>query len=300
MKLGLVCISEILKANQKIAFKTMTRKSFNSMNRGDAIVALSSRILHNTTVVYKIIQHLSNVGISHYRISSCMFPLITDPSLQLSYTDLPHIDAIHKNLACAGSLARKLNISLSCHPDQYNVLASYNSNVVEKTILELNHQSHVLDLMGCATDLSSPMCLHLNRAPDFKCETVQQYKDRFLHNLSCCNDGVRARLVLENEDKSFWNCYNLYEHFSDIRALVYDNLHDACNPSSEMKNIIQLFRDTWKEHVPVFHWSEGINGSRAHTDRASHVPSCVMENLDCTWEVELKAKDFAILEILNK
>ena len=300
MKLGLVCISEILKANQKIAFKTMTRKSFNSMDRNQAIAVLSSRILHNTIVVRQIIAHLSNVGISHYRISSCMFPLITDPSLQLCYNDLPDLDAIHKNLESAGSLARECNISLSCHPDQFNVLASYNPNVVEKSIHELNHQSHVLDLMGCPQDLSSPMCLHLNRAPDFKQETVQQYKDRFLHNLSCCSDGVRARLVLENEDKSFWNCSNLYEHFSDVRALVYDNLHDACNPSHEMENNIQLFRDTWAQHVPVFHWSEGINGSRAHCDRASHVPNCVLENLDCTWEVELKAKDFAILEILNK
>ena len=300
MKLGLVCISEILKANQKIAFKTMTRKSFNSMDRNTAIAVLSSRILHNTIVVRQIIAHLSNVGISHYRISSCMFPLITDPSLQLCYDDLPDLDGIRKNLAAAGSLSRECNISLSCHPDQFNVLASYNPNVVEKSILELNHQSHVLDLMGCAQDLSSPMCLHLNRAPDFKQETVQQYKERFLYNLSCCSDGVRARLVLENEDKSFWNCSNLYEHFSDVRALVYDNLHDLCNPSHEMENNIQLFRDTWAQHVPVFHWSEGINGSRAHCDRASHVPNCILENLDCTWEVELKAKDFAILEILNR
>lgn len=299
MKLGLVCISEILKADQKIAFKTMTRKSFNSMGRNTAIAILSSRILHNTIVVRQIIEHLSNVGISHYRISSCMFPLVTDPSLQLCYNDLPDLNDIHKNLESAGSLARQCNISLSCHPDQYNVLASYNQAVVQNSIRELSHQSHVLDLMGCTQDLSSPMCLHLNRAPDFKRETVQQYKSRFLENLACCSDGVRARLVLENEDKSFWNCANLYEHFSDVRALVYDNLHDACNPSHEMEDRIKRFKSTWVQHVPVFHWSEGINGSRAHCDRASHVPSCVLENLDCTWEVELKAKDFAILEIMN-
>lgn len=301
MKLGLVCISEILKANQKIAFKTMTRKSFNSMDRNQAIAVLSSRILHNTIVVRQIIAHLSNVGISHYRISSCMFPLITDPSLQLCYNDLPDLDSIHKNLAAAGSLSRECNISLSCHPDQFNVLASYNPNVVEKSIHELNHQSHVLDLMGCPQDLSSPMCLHLNRAPDFKQETVQQYKSRFLHNLSCCSAGVRARLVLENEDKSFWNAANLYETFGSFIPLVYDNLHDKCNTSNVDSLVLaDLFKKTWHNYTPVFHWSEGINGSRAHCDRASHVPNCVLENLDCTWEVELKAKDFAILEILNK
>jgi len=229
-----------------------------------------------------------------------MFPLVTDPSLQLCYNDLPDMNDIEKNLAHAGNTARQLGVSLSCHPDQFNVLASYNPTVVQKSIHELNHQSHVLDLMGCAQNLSAPMCLHLNCAPDFKKETVEQYKARFLANLSCCSAGVQSRLVLENEDKSFWNCRNLYEHFSDVRALVYDNLHDACNPSYEHGNTVALFRITWGEYVPVFHWSEGINGSRAHADRASHIPCCVTDNLDCTWEVELKAKDFAILEILNK
>jgi len=300
MKLGLVCISEMLKAQQKIAFKTMTRKKFNSMDRDEAISALSSRILHNTVVINKIIQHLSNVGISHYRISSNMFPLVTDDSLKLHVDNLPDIDHIKNNLAAAGAAARAADITIGCHPDQFNVLASYNPAVVQKTIVELNHQSHVLDLMGCAQDLSSPMCLHLNKAPDFEKETLEQYKERFLNNLSFCDRGVRARLVLENEDKSYWNCQNLYNTFGLDRALVYDNLHDSCNPSNEWKYNVKMFRSTWKEFTPVFHWSEGINGSRAHCDRASHIPCCVSEHLDCTWEVELKAKDFAILEILNK
>jgi UV DNA damage endonuclease len=270
------------------------------MQRDVAISTLSSRIYHNTVVVNDIITHLAAVGISHYRISSSMFPLVTDDSLFLHVDNLPDIEQIRNNLARAGDAARQYGVTLSCHPDQFNVLASYNPAVVQKTIVELNHQSYVLDLMGCAQDLSSPMCLHLNRAPDFKQETVEQYKARFLNNLDLCDRGVRARLVLENEDKSYWNCRHLYEHFSDVRALVYDNLHDVCNPSYEDGNTVALFRSTWRDYVPVFHWSEGINGSRAHADRASHIPSCVTQNLDCTWEVELKAKDFAILEILNK
>jgi UV DNA damage repair endonuclease len=48
-KLGLVCISELLKdKDKKIAFKTMTRKQFLSMQRQDAIKELSFRILHNS------------------------------------------------------------------------------------------------------------------------------------------------------------------------------------------------------------------------------------------------------------
>ena len=48
------------------------------------------------------------------------------------------------------------------------------------------------------------------------------------------------------------------------------------------------------------HWSEGINNTKSHTDYASHVPSIVSDNLDCIWEVELKAKDKSIVKILSE
>ena len=301
MKLGLTCISEILRDGKKISAKTMTRKSFNSVSRGEALQTLSARILHNTEVVYATIRSLLDNGIMHYRISSDIFPCITDATLGLCIDDLPDIVAIRTNLLNAGNFARKHGVSLSCHPDQFNVLASYNEEVIDRSIKELNHQSDVLDMMGCAQDLYSPMCLHLNKSPDLKRESVDAYRERFLHSLSRCNDGVRARLVLENEDKGYWTTENLYHWFGEHRALVYDNLHDLCNPSLESSKAVALFKSTWRNHTPVFHWSEGLaNKPRSHADRASHVPSVVSANLDCIWEVELKGKDYAILEILEK
>ena len=301
MRLGLVCISEVLKTKQKLSFKTMTRKSFLSMPRDLAVRTLSARILHNTQVVYKILAHCASSGIAHYRLSSAMFPLITDAVSNVCISNLPDADRILSTLASCGLFARGAGISVSCHPDQFNVLASYTPDVVERSIRELNHQSDVLDMMGYAHDLNSPMCLHLNCSPKFKIEDCFGYKQRFLDNLARCNPGVRARLVLENEDKAFWNCENLHNWFGDIRALVYDNLHDACNPSEGTPDTYAfLFSQTWGKFRPVFHWSEGIDGSAKHTKRASHLPEVVGQNLDCTWEVELKDKDYAILEILQK
>lgn len=299
MRLGLVCISEMLKARDKtMSFKTMTRAQYNKLSPEVACHTLSTRVLHNSVLIGQILSHAAAVGIRHYRISSTLFPLVTDATVECSVKSLPHIKEIKDNLLAAGNFARANDISLSCHPDQYNVLASYNTNVVYNSINELNHQSDVMDMFGCSQDLSSPMCLHLNKSPDPKIESVGQYKDRFLANLACCNSGVQSRLVLENEDKGFWNCQNLYDTFGNVRALVYDNLHDSCNPSPEMKDICQKFKGTWGEHIPVFHWSEGIDGGRSHTQYASHVPECVTENADVVWEVELKKKDFAIVQIL--
>lgn len=301
LRLGLVCISEVLKTKQKLSFKTMTRKSFLSMQRDAAIRTLSSRILHNTNAVYKILAHCSSSGIAHYRLSSAMFPLITDEVSNVGLTDLPDYSQILSTLSKCGEFARGAGISVSCHPDQFNVLASYNPNVVDRSIRELNHQSDVLDMMGYGHDLRSPMCLHLNCSPKFKVEDCFGYRKRFLDNLARCNPGVQARLVLENEDKGFWNCEMLHRWFGDVRALVYDNLHDACNPSEATADVYPfLFSQTWGKYRPVFHWSEGIDGSTKHAQRASHLPDVVACNIDCIWEVELKDKDYAILEILQK
>ena len=297
-RLGLVCISERL-THQKFTAKTMTRKQFCVLGRERGLEVLSQRILHNSQHILRTLQAAAAAGARHYRVSSSIFPLITDQTLELSYSDIHGFDEIVSNLKAAGDWARTHDITLSSHPDQFNVLTSYRWDVVTKTIRELNHQSEILNMMGCTPDYSSPMCLHLNRTPDFKQESVEEYVARFLSNLAMCNTDVQARLVLENEDKAYWNCQNLHTYFSSHIPLVYDNLHDVCNPSGESHENAKLFKHTWRDFTPVFHWSEGIGSTRSHIDYATHLPDVVNSNLDATWEVELKAKDNAIAHILE-
>ncbi len=299
MNIGLVCISEILKSqNKQHAFQTMTRSRFNALGRHQAIAQLSSRIKHNASLCSLIINHCHAVGIKHYRISSNLFPLITDESLGLCYADLPDFDQIKDILAQAGDNARRLGISLSSHPDQFNVLPSLNQDTVRRTITELNHQAYVLDLFGCPQDYSAPMCLHLNLSFDSDKETIVEYVARFSRAFNHCVAGVRQRLVLENEDKGFWNCENLYKYFKPF-PLVFDNLHDQCNPSSFCH--FNLFKSTWQNFTPVMHWSEGLaDKPRSHAAFASHIPKVVQNNTDCVWEFELKSKDRGILQVLNR
>ena len=299
MKLGLVCISEILKQKDKsLAFKTMTRKRFLELGRDAALVELSSRILHNCKLTKQIILHCAANNISHYRISSCIAPLITDATLHISYDDLPDMQAIASALQDAGTTAQRSGISISAHPDCFNVLTSYSADVVDRSIKELNHQSYMLDLMGLPQNYSAPMCLHLNLSPDFKRETLFDYINRFVSALFSCSPSVQNRLVLENEHGGYWNCKNLYESFGKLVPLVFDNLHDTVNPSDFCH--FKLFKNTWRNYTPIMHWSEGLpDKPRSHAEFASHVPAVVSMNNDCVWEFELKGKDLAILQVLS-
>ena len=151
--LGLTCISEQLKEKDKTqySFRRMTRKRLydlcNIESRDEAVNQLSERILHNVIVTQYIVNHWHASNIRHYRLSSALFPLLTDQSLDISFEDLPNKARIEQELKLIGLIAEKFNISIGSHPDQFNVLASPDKAKVDRTINELNFQAGVLDMI---------------------------------------------------------------------------------------------------------------------------------------------------------
>ena len=287
--LGLTCISEILKEKdkKKYSFRTMTRKRFNDLcvkhDRDEAIRDLSERILHNVRATRYIIRHCISNHILHYRLSSALFPLITDEKTEVTFDDLPDKLSIQEEFSFAGQIARGFGVSIGSHPDQFNVLASPNRDAVSRTINELNFQASVLDMFGLPQDHTAPMNIHINYTPKID-ESLQIVATRFFRNLSMCDAGVYKRLTIENEDKGFFNVDNciefseyLFNTFGANIPVCYDNLHDFCNPSEDRNISFQAERCayTWVNQAdgdnnfiaPVFHWSEGKpEKPRAHAD----------------------------------
>ena len=333
--LGLTCISEELKDKdkKKYSFQTMTRKRFNDLcnseGRDEAIQQLSDRILHNVVVTQHILHHCFKSDIGHYRLSSNLCPLVTDETLEIDFEELPDIEAIKQELRHIGILAKTLNISMGSHPDQFCVLASLNQDAVRRTIIELNFQAKIFDMIGLPRDHTAPMNIHVNASPtpitgvemmitpeQIHQLRVKQLAERFYANLQECDEGVRNRLTIENEDKSFFNVDNciqfseyLFEKYQYNLPVVYDNLHDFCNPSEVRSVLFQAERcaytwvnqDDGKENfiTPIFHWSEGKpEKPRAHADYISlgNFPPYIAIEPDkpAKWEIEVKAKCKAI------
>ena len=322
--LGLTCISEELKDKnkKKYSFRTMTRKRFHDLERSDAIHQLSERILHNARATRYIINHCILHNIFHYRLSSALFPLITDAQTDVTLDDLNPICLIQikEELEFAGKIAKKYNISIGSHPDQFNVLASTNEDAVNRTINELNFQASVLDMVGLPQDHTAPMNIHINYTPKAD-EGVGIVAERFYKNLMRCNEGVFNRLTIENEDKGFFNVDNcikfseyLWNTFGLNIPVCYDNLHDFCNPSEERNVILQAERCayTWVNQStddvlsadtiflsPVVQWSEGTpEKPRSHAEyfALGNYPPHIAIDPDnpVKWECEVKGKDKAI------
>lgn len=310
MKLGLVCISELLRdRHPDLAFKTMTRAQFLKKKREESIPELARRIAHNLTVTIETIKHCKQVGIKHYRLSCKIFPLITDPTLDLMVESLPNYATIISRLAEIGSIAKQLNVSISIHPDQFVVLGSDSDDVCQKSIKELNFHAWVLDSCGLPQDYTCPINIHPSLS---KFSSPEAFMKKLVLNFFACDIGVRNRLVFENEHHGFWTCNNLYEYFHSYMKHTYnfyfpltlDNLHDKCNPSfDEQKNIIPYekhflkFYQTWPT-LPVFHWSESDDNTFKHAKKVINAP--VDLGLDCIYEMEYKDKDKGFQHLLPK
>lgn len=293
MKLGLCCISEILKEKGKQSFRTITRKRALTYTRDELEIVLEELILHNLEITKQIVFHCADIGISHYRLSSSLFPIIGEKTLGFSVSWLDSRPKIIKSLKELGGIIKACGLTVSSHPGQYTVLPSVNPTVVENAIVDLNLHGWLHDRIDQPRDYSNPINIHIG----FSGDSPENIHKRFMEGFNRLDDSVKSRLVLENEDKGIWNCETIFKFFGNVFPLTYDNLHEKTNPSNLIDPITK-FISTWKNFQPVFHWSEGIDEtSRSHTQYFSHIPSYIKETL-CVWECEVKAKDKAIIQIL--
>lgn len=300
---SLCCISNELKQDGH-SHQTMTWKRFTQLREEHgaihAMQELGARWLNNVLVTEKTIEHCGRNGWG-YRISSNLFPCLTHPDFHYDMEDVPQ----HKRIleAFTSIAARNTHpvtgeqiVRLSCHPDQFNVLASENEAAVEKTIKELNHHGWVMDMLGCAKTNYNPINIHVNRTNGDPSSIAKT----FMNNLSKCTDSVWTRIVVENEDKGIWNVLNLVNYFYKLHGIpiTFDNLHHKCNYSEILDDngndmAMDLCALTWHEIKPLFHYSESDpenKNKRAHADLPTDTPTTNQYD----WEIELKEKDTAI------
>ncbi len=297
MSYSLCCISNTL-ANQGHKFQTMTWHRFSQLPREEAVATVSARTLNNIRVTYKILEQCASNG-WNYRVSSALFPLLTYDVAELKIQDYPDWIDIQAALADCNMLIKDKGIRISCHPDQFNVLASLGKAQVEKTIKELNHHGWLMDMLGAPRDYRAPINIHVNNTKG----EPEEIAARFMANLAKCDESVRSRLVVENEDKGIWTPALLDEYFPSL-PITYDNLHHKCLPDGLTEDeAYRLCYNTWQYNgyfKPLFHYSESHpdkNNPRSHADMPTELPKNGGYSFPVDYEIELKGKDEAITAI---
>ena len=238
------------------------------------------------------------------RLSSELFPHKSNPKAP-NYT----FDFSKELLLEIGNLAKKYGHRLTFHPGQYNVIGAQNIEIFEKTILDLDYQATVLDLMGL--DNKSVIVIHGGGIYGDKQKTIIRWKKQY----KLIPEHIRNRLVLENCEKCF-SIKDCLEISKDVYIpVVFDTHHFECykilhqNEDFELpKKYIPDILKTWENKgvKPKFHVSEQGSGKIGHhSDYIENIPFYLLEipskySIKIDIMIEAKMKEQAIFKLYYK
>tara|TARA_Y100000361_G_scaffold126733_1_gene120836 strand:+ start:8440 stop:9525 length:1086 start_codon:yes stop_codon:yes gene_type:complete len=316
---GLIGTSELLKERDpdgSYTFSGMTQKNFlgqeESSSRDAALAELSTRILHNLDLTENIIDFLPKVNITHYRISSSIFSLVSDFSddLNISIESLPAHNEIVSKIKSIGIIARQNNITLSVYPDSTNSLISEDDSDIDAASKELNFHSWFFDTAGFPSNPSNPIIIKPFKQPaGANHDSAVDCVNLFYKNFKKLNKTTQNRIVIQNEDEGFWNPVNLFKYFhvylyekhEEGMVLSYYNIADQRNSGSlgdgPVEPIVNIgaFHETWMGVVPIFLWSEKEDNE---SNISCEYLSSEIENFGYTikWECDVRKRDKAIVK----
>lgn len=271
----------------------MTFKRFSELPRQVAVKTLGDRILNNMNVTFDAIKYCASNNYN-YRLSSSLFPLITYDEAKVKLNDLPQYDNILLAFDRIKNLIQSSDVRISCHPSEFNVLASENQKAVDKTIEELDFYGWFMTQIGCHLDYRCPINIHVNNANG-------DWKDlaaRFADNVCRLSLDVAKRLVIENDDKE--KCWSVSKLLQNIHPygfpITFDYLHHLCHPDGiAEKDAFDSCVKTWGNFKPLFHYSQSApnqTNPRKHADYVTKLPDTYGKDIDLDFEFKMKEKSF--------
>jgi UV DNA damage endonuclease len=252
--------------------------------------------MDNAESLMKALNYCYDNGIGDFRINSQILPLKTHPETGYDIMELPNGEEIVKNFKACGGFSRKNNLRTTFHPDQFIVLSSNTPSVVHRSIADLEYQAQVAQWVN--VDVIN---VHAGGVYGDKPAALV----RLRRQIDSLSDPVRKRLTLENDDRSY-TPRDLLPLCADMKVpLVYDIHHHRCLPDDlTIEAASDLAVETW-DREPLFHISSPINGWHGTDVRKHHDYIDINDfpmgwlSLDVTIEVEAKAKEWAVLKLIN-
>jgi UV DNA damage endonuclease len=263
-----------------------------------------------------ILEYLDDQDIRFYRMATALAPYASHPELT-QFRDQPRRFA--DRLAQVGSRARDLGIRLSTHPGQYTVLNSESDGVQRLAVEELEVQAELMDGMGLGPE--AVVVLHVGGAAGGR----EAAFTRFQRGFERLSDAARARLVIENDDRSFGLADAVTLAGRIGRPVVWDILHHHCHDPERIpdRQALELALATWPDGLtPKMHFSTSRTAleerrrkvgrrvqrtliappQRAHADLVDPLAfeqflTSTAAGLDVDIMLEAKGKDLALLRL---
>ncbi|OAB39504.1 UV DNA damage repair endonuclease UvsE [Paenibacillus glacialis] len=309
VRFGFVAMSMIVQNSSPS--KTMTMASFNKIADRDAALRKLERIglenLHNTL---RILKHCIAHEIKVYRFSSKLVPLATHPDL----TDWNPMAVLQDSFAEIGDYVNKHGMRVSFHPDHFTVLSTPRSEVLINSVRDLHHHVTMLTAMGLTATAKNN--IHIGGAYGDKLSAAARFEEHF----SQLDVGVKERLTLENDDKTFNALETLRVCQKTGLPMVIDIHHQWVNNEGETPwelwpDILKTWQSTLAQAdalpgvplAPKIH----VSSPRSTTDIRSHADGIEIGSLldflrhisrdtgHLDVMIEAKNKDVALFELMK-
>ncbi|MDX5481367.1 MAG: UV DNA damage repair endonuclease UvsE [Hymenobacteraceae bacterium] len=289
MKIGYPCVNVTLDCSSSRTFRLASYSEERLIETVEQNLACLRRILEYN------VQH----GLFFFRLTSDLVPFASHEVNQYNWQE--HFQMTFRRL---GSYIRNNNMRISMHPDQFVVLNSPNEQTVRNSIAELVYQGSILDLMGL--DTTAKLQIHGGGAYGDKPAATQRFAEVYHTMLP---DAVKARLCVENDDRTYTlqDCLQLHELTG--MPVIFDNLHHECvNNGEPMREAVQMAAATWKpekDGILMMDYSSQALGERKgkHTqsirEQLFHDFLVETEGLDMDIMLEIKDKEESALKALE-
>lgn len=284
--------------------KNLTLKSFNQLfekDGGAALAKLNRIAQENLSNTLRLLKNNKANGVMLYRFSSKLIPLATHPNLQ----EWPYLSILEPFFRELGDYVRLNNFRVSFHPDHYTLINSPKEEVLQSSLIDLQHHHDMLEAMGLGSE--AKLVIHVGGAYKDKEDSLQ----RFLHNWPKVPTAIQQRLTLENDDKTY-TVTEVLELCEELQIpMVLDLHHFKCNRkgNEDISALFPRIAATWQGTGlnPKIHISSPKNEKdfRSHHDFVNPLDllpflQCIEGlGLDLDVMVEAKQKDTAMFKLVD-
>ena len=237
-----------------------------------------------------------------FRLSSDLIPFGSHTVNQIHWWD-----EFSETLTRLGAYIRNNDLRVSMHPGQYTVLTSLDPGIVDSAVRDLAYHTRLLDALG--VDTTHKVIIHVGGAYGDKRAAM----DRWVAQVHALTENVRARLIVENDERLFGAEDVLSVSAEAGVAAIFDVFHHRVYTGGDDTGLADLLRRTFtswqpeRDGIPKIHYSSQGVGKRpgAHAEYVEatefgHFLTLAPPELSFDCMIEAKAKELAVFRLRER